>query len=293
MITSKMTLMCLVIFTVVVQASTAWATDYTFDVTSGDWNLSSNWDPPGIPGENDKAIIPNGKTCKITITSQEVKTIDVQTGGTLGIEGGTLTIGIGNDPLTSTINGSLYLKKPSSATPKLRVRNQMTFTGSGKITARQTDGHGLGEIQSMGPGSEFIVGGDLTVMGTIKILVSTTNNGTIKVDHADDELAFGNAVALSQYTIDGPSTGKLLVSAGLMRLNYVNLTGAVKWNITGGELWVTDLISISDPNDFTTKVDITGGTLDLDDDFQTNGGIKFGGGRIELAQGKSAAFLSP
>jgi len=48
-------------------STTAFAqTDRTFQPSSGVWHLAGNWLPSGIPGSNDSATIPAGRTCNIS-----------------------------------------------------------------------------------------------------------------------------------------------------------------------------------------------------------------------------------
>src|SRR6185436_2213544 len=69
-------------------ASSAHAQSYTWNNGNADWTSMSNWNPNGIPGPSDDAII-NGGTCTVS-TAINVQSVAF-TNGTLN-GGGTLTI---------------------------------------------------------------------------------------------------------------------------------------------------------------------------------------------------------
>ncbi len=78
-------------------------------MTTGDWNVTTNWSPNGVPGVGDKAIIPSGKA--VTLVGDVI--IDY-----VDLTGGTIT---GNFNLT--ISGTL-------------VWTSGGFSGSGMMLAR-------------------------------------------------------------------------------------------------------------------------------------------------------------
>lgn len=70
----------------------AFATTYTFSVSDGNWGTSTNWFPNGTPGAGDTAIIPADTTCHVT-SNQTIQVLEVESGGTLRMEGAELLIG--------------------------------------------------------------------------------------------------------------------------------------------------------------------------------------------------------
>ncbi|TWT45524.1 hypothetical protein RAS1_19500 [Phycisphaerae bacterium RAS1] len=93
---------------------TAYATNFTFAVTSGDWNNANNWTPPtGPPSQNDQATIPSGKTCLVTQTGHQIAKLVVEEGGVVGMVGGTLEV-LPPPPYLQNpliiVHGTLYFK---------------------------------------------------------------------------------------------------------------------------------------------------------------------------------------
>jgi hypothetical protein len=127
------------LLTIICSASLARAATYTA-TNSANWNTTTTWDPNGIPGASDLAIIPLGKT--VTYGGSPSTVGAVQISGTLSISAaGTLgdvwidTTGVFN-PTTSganvifsgsvTNNGSMTIASLGSGTP-------YTYTGTDKF----------------------------------------------------------------------------------------------------------------------------------------------------------------
>ena len=52
----------------------ALATDYQFNVASGDWQTSTNWTPNGVPGSPDSANVNGGRTVTINSSTGAIGT---------------------------------------------------------------------------------------------------------------------------------------------------------------------------------------------------------------------------
>ncbi|MCG3128864.1 MAG: hypothetical protein CHACPFDD_03760 [Phycisphaerae bacterium] len=211
---------------VVCTTASSFATTYTFIATSGLWDDEDNWDPTGKPVSGDTAIIPNGKTCLVQNGNEAVKIVQVDSGGTLGIVGRTLTLGVAGDTTSSTVNGLIYLKESGATPGVLKVQGFPTLGGSGIVSARKADGYGAGRFTSLNNQQKLTINSGVTCKGSITFLVDFDNYGTLQVDHADDEMTFG--YASTQFGRYDGGGGTLSVSAGLARFNHFRLAGALR-----------------------------------------------------------------
>lgn len=152
---------------------------FTFSPAVGDvgvWSDDANWvgGPPNqVPGSGDTAIIPNPKTC-IVDDGRTTEIVTVNTGGTLTIDGGSLTI-INNDddihdtPLL-TVNGTVIIKTTltinkaagNDAEPKLTVNGTVQFEK-------------VGALPDLWHGDQFVIDGS----GTIQALGANGHMGRI------------------------------------------------------------------------------------------------------------------
>jgi hypothetical protein len=285
--------------------------EFTFTATNGVWGLADNWDGPSgeYPGADDTAIIPSGRTCRVENANQNARVIEVY--GTLGLVGKFLHIGDQDDDgtveaTTAIIDGTFYLKSAGAYPGNLRLHGPVTFDGSGTMTGKSDDGYGEGSVARADPfdtTDEMIVGEDFTIIGTIIFQVSIENNGTFTVDDDDDTMKFGliqqpaPEVGFYRITSDGGPegvNGKVIVSAGTLRFQqWIRFASDNDWELSGGEIWVEDGAMY---NGRTGAVLISGGTLDLDETYRTQGCLRFysadveGTSTIELAYGESASF---
>ena len=214
-------------------------TTYTFNPASGSgfWRTAGNWSPPGGPPvSGDWAIILTDKTC-IVDDARTTEIVTVNTGGTLTIDAGSLTI-INNDddihdtPLL-TVNGTVIIKTTltidkaagNDAEPKLTVNgtvqfekvgavpdlwhgDQFVIDGSGTVQALGADGH-AGRI--IPAGNSLTVEAGVTVRGSITIITSLNSpqaelNGTFLVDNAADVMNLGTAAAPTKTRISRVAT---------------------------------------------------------------------------------------
>lgn len=282
-------------------------TTYTFQPSDGVWRDMDNWDPQGIPTYGDTAVIPSGKTCRVQTSNEAVKILDVQ--GTLGLVGYALGLGDVSSPTTSTIDGTLYLESNGD----LEVMDLVTIDGEGVITASKADDEDRAGIISChctpaefgctARGKGIVISQDVILEGSITITAGLTLDGIARVDYSGDVMnlgAFGagdaHCTTLVIRWVDRSqgSDGKFVVSDGKLRVKYMKMDtdNAPDWELTGGEIEIVNMDPFSPCQCTGTNIKITvsGGVLDIDDDFSTNRGITWSGGRIEVQEGLSIPF---
>ena len=283
---------------------------YTFNQTDDVWNNQYHWDKSGggygIPGPGDTAVIPSGKTCRIENDDQEAEIVQVY--GTLGLVGKDLILGENETPTTSTVDGTVYFEQVSTVKGTLLVRDWVTFDGDGELTASKGDDSDYAGwiglyVEQVGeePPYQYIVRGDGIILDDTIVLTGTvalwcrieiTEYAVILVDHADDVFDVGGTYGMNERDIVLDGAGKFDVDAGELEIGWVVFDATTpRWELSGGEI---ELIDVPTTNStfvgLTVQIDMSGGTLDIDDPFSTTGAFTFGGGTIELAYGKSATF---
>ena len=268
---------------------------FIFDVTSGNWHTRENWDPTsGPPQAGDRAIIPSGKTCTIDTANQEALVVEVI--GTLIIKGKTLSM----LPTSTTspsmkVNGTVKFEKPGQTTPKL-IHNEANipfpppfkiFTdNAGTLVADGAAGH-EGIIEETNT-SILDVQSGVTIKGSISVDgIGLINDGLFLVDNASDTMFIG-----------GTSVGLLSVGSGTFEVsdgdmfirrlkpNAETFTG--KLIVSGGTMTFTTHVGSTGPSE--AKVEVSGGTLLFEADWQSLGGLDFTGGTIKVAANETATF---
>jgi hypothetical protein len=158
----------------------------------------------------------------------------------------------------------------------------------------------------------------VTVKGNTSIYIHTDSDGAFVVDEANDVMMFdrwldepkphlkGAAefnVSAGQLFFDGCNldydlTGEWNVSGGMLEMSSDCRFGdgfhqyiQCDMNLSGGELFIDDL-PIGYPPCFMTrgKFVMSGGTLDVDENFEVTGGAELSGGRIEVKHCRWAEF---
>jgi hypothetical protein len=111
------------------------ATNYTFNVASGDWNVATNWLPVGVPGAGDDVSIGFQKTMTISAGVLNVNNITIQ-GGTLTQTGGQIiSTGLLYLRYDSYTSGSVtvYVEGTANLTEAGNQFNQLEMKGSSRI----------------------------------------------------------------------------------------------------------------------------------------------------------------
>ena len=202
---------------------------FTFNVSEGDWHLSSNWDGPEgrIPGLGDIAIIPSLSRCHI-VQFEIIDLLYIESSGCLSIEdGGALTLA--DDVMMS--GGRLVIQNNA----QLFIWNDILIWGDG------------GRIQLAGgtinPVEESNIH-QLTInwMKTIVSPISLGGYGTINVAFHNKGLVFaatpGKALVLDKYdkiaTHDPYNPGGLWSAnnGGILNVK-TKVSGSGQWQIVG------------------------------------------------------------
>ncbi|MGE0481158.1 MAG: hypothetical protein AB7Q17_11865 [Phycisphaerae bacterium] len=275
----------------------SYATSYTFQPSSGDWNTPEHWDPTGVPGVGDTATIPDGKTCVIAAANQACSQITIAAGGTHGVVGKDLSMQTsGGLSSQIKIHGTMYFDEASSVVPRLMlVSNTTIFADSGSsgvVTARATDGYGPGIIRPTSSSVTLTVGQGITMRGSLRFNATSTleltidldhSTATIQTNHASDTLDIGEVADVGERVIL-IGDGKLDCSAGSLRIGYAasgsqfSTTGRVL--ISGGTFQVSQYALFANVN---AKLELSGGVLDIDSPTSFIGDFVCAGGKLKVA----------
>lgn len=161
----------------------ALATDYTFSVSEGEWQVTTNWSPNGRPVAGDTATIGANKLCKV-VNAEAVESVTVSTGlmdGNLNIRlGGALDLGAGGS--TSTVNGDLTFGGGSGDPPQLVIKNDLTIQGSGSIDG--ADGAG-GLITYVTTNYRLTINESVVLEGDMAVSCEFTNSARVSAGAND------------------------------------------------------------------------------------------------------------
>jgi hypothetical protein len=237
-------------------AAAANATDRTFNVASGNWNVASNWSPnDDYPRDGDKSIIPNGKTCTVNISNARADAVEVQSGGVLIIAGSQL---LELDSASSVADAQGVQLAGSGSV--LKASGSFTFSGAGSIQGQHdaaeieiaagftltstTTFEGQFQIQGLvptGPGTNGsfvnngtvhanVDGGTLLVVSTT-VLAAGTGNWVVDVSNATLEFDAGSAC--------GTEIGDLTFDDGFVKIDADVTFDNFHWD--GGTIQGTDM----------------------------------------------------
>jgi len=248
------------------------ATNYTFNVASGAWNVAANWSPAVVPGgnPNDSVIIPTAKSCTgLGGSSQSCSNLTVQGTGTLTVDANTLTVsGV------TTIG--------SSGAANLTIASGATFASTSTASGAYVFG---GTSSSITNNGTFTCTGGNGSGGTTPIF---QNNGTVTFSGSQQE--FNSAVAVIQGTnaalnlssssstpFGGSST--LTASAASNTVSYVsgaNMKVTTYYNLTvnpsGTQTWSSGAYIIQGTLTVAgtgTEQNISGGGMTINNFAQT------------------------
>ena len=224
------------LFIFLIQSNSA-QTTFTWNGVTGDWSLSTNWTPNGVPGSQDTAIVNSGKvtlTADVTIAKLVLNTdldgdFDLEvtkdmTWGNRNLQGaGTLTIALGATLRLSTTNQkSLFRNLVNNGTAiweagAIYMANGTTFSNNGSFLDQLNSNYNLGYG---GNTSYFVNDGEYIKSGSgvTNLMVGFTNNNLMDIQTSQVSFSRG-----------GNSTGSILVNDGtLLNLaSYVTLGGQV------------------------------------------------------------------
>ncbi|KAA0219562.1 MAG: hypothetical protein EDS66_17280 [Planctomycetota bacterium] len=271
----------------------AFATTYTFSVSDGDWSDSSDWSPNGTPGAGDTAIIPADTTCHVT-SNQVIAVLEVESGGTLRMEGAELLIGLHNNATTSTIDGLVTFETVSSTLAVWRMKGDVTFTGSGTLNASKgsdPDYAARFVCSGLDDGDDrMIVDSGLLARGSIELLVDLTLEGTFRVNDENDVMVLGETTYFCEEgSPEILGDGLFDVVDGRLEIQAVDLDhndGVPKLDMSGGTTQVVDIgFVVNRRVNIKMRIEMSGGTLDVDDDFSSTRSMTWCGGTIRVEHG--------
>ena len=226
----------------------AHATSYSWNVASGDWFTPGNWNPTGVPGAGDDAVISNFGTvtlngaASVTNFTQSngvrsgTGTLDVS--GTLSWSGGDLN-GVTNANGPLSISGGAVKRFLGT----LNVNSSATWTGAGNIQYTA----GLSTL-NVAAGATFDVQTDADIANNDGGSFGTINNaGTIQKSAGAGETRVGSAGLHNAGLID-VQVGTLSFRGGGTSTGMFDATGAT-------------LVFESGTQNLTAAAAITGGSV--------------------------------
>ncbi|TVQ14524.1 MAG: hypothetical protein EA364_04290, partial [Balneolaceae bacterium] len=206
--------LCLLLFFLVSQSVIAQTTHNWVGGSSGDWSVASNWNPAGIPGSGDTAIIASGGV----VISNDVIVSGMSLSGNLTINS-TLTIQSTFIWSSGTLTGSGTLELP--------VQTVSNFTTSGKTISGALTINQAGTVNWTGGGISqglhtgainnsglFDMQGDLTIGDGGGFGGTLNNTGTFRKSAGTGTGLISNSVRLANSGTIEALSGTLSIQAG-------------------------------------------------------------------------------
>jgi hypothetical protein len=229
-------------------AGNAFAADSTWNGGTGNWNVSTNWSPSGVPnGSSYNVFIDGGNTGINSFVNLNMSTtignLTVDTGDTLDIDNSRiLTMGLDGGSITN--NGILSLNATTSNT-HLRVgAANVLLTGTGILTL-SNDSNNF--IDASTAGNLLTNDTKHTIQGSGNIgnnTLNLTNLGTITANQDTDLIIDPNVNVTNQGILQATSGATLQLKSGT-------------YNNTGGTIQALDGSAV----ELSSNPLITGGTL--------------------------------
>lgn len=245
------------------RAGSASATSYTWNTTTGDYTVPTDWNPTsGPPGSSDTATVDNGGTVQIQGTDAATPQIfilgDSGGAGTVSMTGGTLGI---TGSATGPVDASLQLNASGTGTGTFNLSGGTVTVSGGNDTTTVVD-----------------IGGGGSGNGTLNILNGGTFNDTVDSGPNNDALGY-------VFVGGGNTTGAL--GTGGSGIGIINLS-------TGGSLSITGTLAVANGAGSKGIVNLNGGTLttgliDMGTNASGSGAVYNNGGTITVNAGTSDA----
>jgi fibronectin-binding autotransporter adhesin len=282
--------------TVFVQESGTGET-YTWVGGNGNWSTASNWNPAGVPGINDEAIVSSGGVIIDTpqvVARLSLTSVTIEINSQLTVlsqfawSGGTLA-GSGTLALASTLTGTISSINTKTISGALVIGQAGTLTWSGGQIAQSAhtgafNNSGLLDIQ-----------GDLT-LGTFNAFGGTFNNtGTLRK-------SAGEGTAVLQTSVRLANAGTIEALSGILSISSISVAGSstpasssctpghsasasrASCDSAAGTHRITESGEISGPGGvpFTGVFSQSGGTLTMDGQLLSGGQVNLSGGTFAV-----------
>jgi hypothetical protein len=228
--------------------------------TNTDWGTASNWSPAFLPGDDEDIIIPGVRpNYPILLVGRKMKSLTIESGGTITFTGGTTTVDVGavNNSGTIIVNGG---------TLDIKDGTVGTLSNSGTITLSR----GQLKVASL---ATNLAGANFNHSGGTFEANNLTVNASSNVTFSTGTMAFNSDIT---------NSGTVTSSSGTLTLNglIANQSGAI-FTVNGGDVEVKQepstnegTINVMTGNLFFNSKDLqnlsggtlaqTGGTLQLD-----------------------------
>jgi hypothetical protein len=262
---------------------------FVFIAADGTWDVPANWDQGAVPGQPDWAIIPAGRTCRIEQHDEAIRRLDIA--GLLDILNRTLTIdAAGSGGLN--VGGALTFRGYAS----LRLASDLVARGGGVVCALAPD-QGVIDAFLAEPAPQYVAQlhlAGLTLSGNVTILAHVLNEGLLLVDEPG-ELRLGHLAPGPPFAIY-QGGGTCRVAHADARIVFGRVQPGSEFNAQGwfelaaGTIHLTSHTAGWTCGSSRPTIRMTGGLLDLDCEFKTQGDLDFRGGRIAVAPGQEAIF---
>ena len=202
---------------------------YTWNGGTGSWQTASNWNPNGVPGAADTAVVNSG-----TVTTDQAVTVAgiFQNGGIIN--------GTNNISITAKFIWVSGTQGGTGTTTIASTGTGIFTTQNGKTLSRTLANDGLLEVQSSGAVS-FSTGAQVINNGTIDFQINISfgnsngtivNNGTII-----NSSAGGGGISGAPFTNNGTvniQSGELSSSGGITGSGSFVIAEGRKFKITSG-----------------------------------------------------------
>ncbi len=239
-------------------SSSAWAVDKTFQPVSGSWSVAGNWSPTGIPGANDRAIIPAGRTATVA-TSQTVDYLTVY--GLLILQDGVIFV-VG---CSGAINGAPFIDGTGEVRTPPNVPGPAFGTGRIEIRNAQT---GMLVQQSMTLGN-FTLNYTNSNPNSVSNAKMRLNNGISVLMNGKLDLLVGN-LELGQSPPGGACTLNVRGDVNIAGISFIDFKANDSVCICGGN-WTQLGTKFKDGTNTTLIFNATGNqTINVSNDTLGN-----------------------
>lgn len=247
-------------------ADAARAVDYTWNVASGDWSTTTNWNPVGEPTAADRAYLSNGGTINITQSGEACNRLYIRGGaaggGTVNMTGGSMTIS------TGTYVPVFYLGRDGGGVIATWNHSGGTLTGAsgaqlqvGTWSGGPTGGYGYFRH----------TGGTVDLSNDGVLFVGSYATGSYELTGASALLTTAQSSIGYGYSGSGTGLGNFLQTSGTHNAGIVVVGGG--WDDGGTGIYSFQGGTLITPDVFLGVIDYTrSGTSPLSGTFDQSGG---------------------